>query len=247
MKAHWAQTPIRPHYPTVGEAEREKLVQSSAPALLKDSPWLRLDQRYFKDGLKGATDEMYARLAVAERLENVARTLHAAGYGLWIFDAFRSKVTQRDLFERIYAQIKATHPDWEHPQLYTETRRYVAHPEEVSRFPINPHNSGGAVDLTMHQGGVPCEMGTVFDDPSEVASTDYFEKEWSAGGRFDEKQWQGIRERRRILFHALTEVGFTNYDAEWWHYDLGNCLWGSYTGVPWVFDSMEPAVDALKK
>jgi len=66
-------------------------------------------------------------------------------------------------------------------------------------------------------------MGTIFDDFSDRAATNYFE------GMVTEKTHDNGTSiplhNRRLLYSIMTSVGFTNYFAEWWHFDYGNQFW----------------------
>jgi D-alanyl-D-alanine dipeptidase len=44
-----------------------------------------------------------------------------------------------------------------------------------------------------------------------------------------------IRDRRRILRNAMQAMGFTTYQYEWWHYDLGDVFWEKNTGIKAIF------------
>lgn len=159
-------------------------------------------------------------------------------FGFVVFDAFRTKQTQEGLFEAYSKQISKRNPHLTEDQLYHETRKYVAHPNEPSRFEIPPHNSGGAIDIGLTENNVNIEMGTEFDDLTERAATNFFEKPFDPSVGINEQEWEKIRERRRLLFHTLVSVGFTNWSHEWWHFDLGNCVWAGEIGLPWIYDSM---------
>jgi D-ala-D-ala dipeptidase len=37
-------------------------------------------------------------------------------------------------------------------------------------------------------------------------------------------------------------LGFVNYSAEWWHYDLGDCIWATTFNLDWLYGSMEGEV-----
>lgn len=102
------------------------------------------------------------------------------------------------------------------------TQTYVSLPSTNPTRP-SPHNTGGAVDLTLaYEDGSQAPMGTEFDDFSVRAATAYFENKSGLTGQ--EKEF---RDNRRILFYALTQVGFTNYREEWWHFDYGNQFWAT--------------------
>ncbi len=66
-------------------------------------------------------------------------------------------------------------------------------------------------------------MGTDFDEASQFSWTDALESESSLD--------REAQENRRILYNAMSEVGFTNLPSEWWHYDFGNQLWAYRTGA----------------
>ena len=195
---------------------------------------------YYEAGHEGTNADMYTRRFVLEQLQKVANHL-LPNYGLMIFDAFRTIETQTSLFNLIYDDVKKQHPTWNHEQLMTEAKRYAAHPNEPSRFAIPPHNSGGAIDLAIYeiQSGKMCNFGTAFDEVSEISSTHFFEAPFNAEHGFTQKEWQEIQRNRRVLFNLMKKVGFVNYAEEWWHYDLGDCLWATELGIEWVFGSME--------
>lgn len=85
-------------------------------------------------------------------------------------------------------------------------------------------------------------MGTGFDDLTEKAETDFFERPVDSKLQTSEASWDSIRKHRRILFHSLRSVGFTNWKYEWWHFDIGNCVWAQELGIQWIYDSIAPYV-----
>jgi D-alanyl-D-alanine dipeptidase len=211
---------------------------------IEPGPRLILENRYLKDGLKGSHPKMFARAAVVVRLHQIIEML-APDYGLMIFDSFRSTTCQRDIFDKIHAQLRTLHPDKPGEWIWQETRKYVVHPDETSRYPVAPHNSGGAIDLTLWAFDEPLDMGGAFDDPHLISSTDYFERPFDPAIGISPARWESVRRNRRILFHAMRHFGFTNYRDEWWHYDLGDCMWAQESGLSWVYHSMEAEVVKL--
>jgi D-alanyl-D-alanine dipeptidase len=83
-------------------------------------------------------------------------------------------------------------------------------------------------------------MGTPFDYFGEEAHTAFYE----------EKQINGtllpieteILNNRRLLFHAMTNAGFSNYPFEWWHFDYGNQFWGKATGLRAIYSGASPTM-----
>ena len=95
-----------------------------------------------------------------------------------------------------------------------------------------PHLSGGAVDLTLYEilGGKEVEMGTLFDDCTERAHSDYFNIKNQLSPIEEE-----IKEKRQLLREVMENVGFTSYQYEWWHYDIGNIFWSRIVNQSAVF------------
>jgi D-alanyl-D-alanine dipeptidase len=217
------------------------LLKKDLPVHLSQIPRLRIINQYYRLRIKGALPEMMTRQGVAEALETALACL-PEGYEFWVFDAFRTKKTQLHLFLSIYEKIKKQHNQFGHEKIMEMTREFVAHPEEKSRFEIAPHNSGGAIDLTIGYKDSPLDMGTEFDAALEQSSTAWFEGDFESQFEFSEERWFNIRNNRRILFNSMKKAGFTNYHPEWWHYDLGDCLWASTHGLDVFFDSMEKEI-----
>src|SRR5262249_47054451 len=84
-----------------------------------------------------------------------------------------------------------------------------------------PHRTGGAVDVTLStDAGEILEMGTAFDEMSSLSSSAMLEDSHDGGIAM-----RGAVAARRVLFWAMRRAGFTNYPAEWWHFDFGNAFW----------------------
>jgi D-alanyl-D-alanine dipeptidase len=67
-------------------------------------------------------------------------------------------------------------------------------------------------------------MGTDFDAVSLRSATSALEAD---ANDLDKPARIG----RRALYHAMTASGFSNYPAEWWHYDYGNAFWRYFNHV----------------
>jgi D-alanyl-D-alanine dipeptidase len=119
-------------------------------------PGLRVDMRYatpnnFTKRAVYTDTRCRLRRDVARRLGRVQAALGARGFGLKVFDCFRSLAVQRIFWN--------LHPD----------PRYVADPRRGSR-----HNRGAAVDLTLvTAAGVELPMPTAWDEANEKAHRDY--------------------------------------------------------------------------
>jgi zinc D-Ala-D-Ala dipeptidase len=105
-----------------------------------------------------ATDTLYARRFVCERLAHAQRLARSKGLQLKIFDAYRPLSVQRLMWSIV--------PD----------ERYVADPNKGSR-----HNRGCAVDLTLCTAdGEELDMGTgydAFEPRSAATATDLSEEQ----------------------------------------------------------------------
>ena len=142
---------------------------------------------------------------VREGVEGLLRAVEASlpdGFGLVIFDGWRSLELQSELFHAAYSD----------PLL---PPGYLAPPSEDDHLP-SPHVSGGTVDLTLSFEGVALSLGTPFDDFTEMAATAAFEQIDSP-----------VRRLRRMLCEAMWAQDFVVYSGEWWHFEYGTPRWSS--------------------
>ncbi|MFD2368967.1 M15 family metallopeptidase [Brevibacillus sp. GCM10020057] len=185
------------------------------------SPRIAIYPAYYHLGYKGAQPEVYLRKGAAERLA-LAAGLLPAGYQLVVLDGWRSHEVQSSLYEGFRQSLIAQ--GWtDEEAIVEELRKFVAKPSTDLEKP-SPHLSGGAVDLTITGPDGWLAMGTDFDDFSELAETRHFET--IAAPTEKERE---IRDNRRLLYHVMTQAGFTNYAQEWWHYEYGTRSWACQT------------------
>ncbi len=101
---------------------------------------------------------------------------------------------------------------WQHLE-GTELRSYLADPARGSI-----HSFGMAVDVTlMDDTGTALDMGTGFDDLSELSHPD-LEDAHLAQGRLSPEQFAN----RMVLRNAMCGSGFRAIHSEWWHFDFGD-------------------------
>ena len=150
-----------------------------------------------------------------------------------VWDVYRCRETQGRLFEWMRNEIRKRSPELTDLENYEEARKYMSAPSKIGDEYCPPHLSGGAIDLTLYDmaTGNECDMGTIFDDCTEHAHSDYYERTTTI---LDEENIK-IRERRRLLLSAMESVGFVRYQYEWWHFDIGDIFWSRITGRPPVF------------
>ncbi len=95
----------------------------------------------------------------------------------------------------------------------TQLRQYLADPEKGSI-----HSFGMAVDVTLvDHHGVELDMGTAFDELSELSHPQY-EQRHLDGGLLSERQLVN----RWLLRRAMLDNGFSGISTEWWHFDFGD-------------------------
>ncbi len=219
--ATWADQPI-PALRGVDDWRRVPIIASSEPLVqLAASEGLRCDPQYWQQQRPGALPALWVRQAVALRLTQAAASLASANLGLLVWDAWRPLSVQQSLYDEFASQLQQAHPEWDAARLASETQVFVSLPSSNQRHP-SPHYTGGAVDLTlMTLDGQPLPLGTDFDAFTPAAATGFLEQHDHASAAC---------RHRRILFHALAAVGFTNYPDEWWHFDYGNQFWGRISG-----------------
>ncbi|KAB8033704.1 M15 family metallopeptidase [Fluviispira multicolorata] len=238
MINNFFENPIIFDYKKPNQEEINWLKLNSNPIFIEQNFRIKSLHSYKEIKLKGVLNTMYARAAVVLKLNQILEMLPNE-FNFCVFDAFRTIETQYDLFRFIYDQQKNLNPNLSHAELFSITKEYIVHPDEKSLYEIPMHNSGGAIDLNLAFNAQELDMGTEFDEVSESSQTDWFEQEFKLEFGFTQEKWFEIRKNRRLLFNAMKYVGFVNYNAEWWHYDLGDCHWANTLNVTWFYQSME--------
>ncbi|WP_171005431.1 M15 family metallopeptidase [Bacillus sp. E(2018)] len=207
----------------------EKLVPLSTSNSLIVKPM------YYLKGIPGAINECYARQSIASMLEEASLSL-PVGYKFIIWDTWRPVEVQQSLFNNFRKALSVKHPHMNEEELITLTRKYVALPSNHVLKP-SPHITGGSVDLSLvDDQGKLLNMGTDFDELSSKASTRYYEIK-RKDNTLDSHEVEFLH-NRRLLYHSLTSVGFTNYHEEWWHYDFGNQLWGKVSNKKAIYSAI---------
>ena len=178
-----------------------------------------VDMQYKKQGRPGATDRALLRRGAAERLLKAANAL-PKGYRLLVYDAWRPYAVQKDIYDEYF---KAVAEDPENrgltdDALHALTARFVSRPARGKPLSF-VHSSGGAVDLTLaDEQGRPLDMGCGFDEFTPLAATNALENANTPA-----------RDNRRLLYTVMINAGFTNYAAEWWHFDFGDLFYAAET------------------
>ncbi|MBL1435945.1 MAG: D-alanyl-D-alanine carboxypeptidase family protein [Rhodobacteraceae bacterium] len=164
------------------------------------------------------TSDWRIRRVVRDKVLRCAENL-PDGLCLMIFEAFRPRTRQWELWKPVYARITEDHPDWTPEQVYTESSRWVAPPDGFG----SGHQAGAAIDVKL---ALPdrseLEFGGLMKGLTGVAPTD-----WPVSPE--------IRKNRDLLVKALHTVGMINYPDEWWHFSYGDRLWAEVTGRDTAF------------
>jgi D-alanyl-D-alanine dipeptidase len=153
----------------------------------------------------------------------LARLRHAAGrvrarnpaWRLRLVYAYRSLAAQREGFAQSRARAAAAHPDWDDAALDEEVHLFAALPE------VAGHPTGGAVDVTILENGVPLDMGTAYGDWASPLIFTF------ADGLDD-----AARRNRMALREAMVAAGFAPFNGEWWHFSYGDREWALVWGAP---------------
>jgi D-alanyl-D-alanine dipeptidase len=191
---------------------------------------IKICPMYFNLGFS-SSPLVFGRYAVLHRLYQVI-TLLPEQYGIIIWDVYRPRAVQAKLFNWMKEEIRKKSPDLTDQENILEATKYMSAPSKVGDLYCPPHLSGGAIDLTLYDtlNGKPIDMGTEFDDCTEKAHIDYFNKRIILST--DEEKIKG---HRKLLRDAMETAGFTSYQYEWWHFDIGNIFWSKQTNYPEVF------------
>lgn len=196
-----------------------------------------LDPRYFRMGLS-ETPEIKLRSEVLKKLRMAKEALNklpgCEGWSFKIWDGFRTYKTQQILYFKYWNELLEKYPDWTNEQLTKETERFVSKASSDDVSPA-PHNTGGAVDLTLvDEFGREVNTGTDFDEFSERAKTHYFRY------KQNDSYTKMANENRMSLLRAMEAAGFANYSEEWWHFSYGDQMWAAMQGEECaIYGSME--------
>lgn len=207
----------------------EPLVNIAAYGIAGESYYARRDGRNapYNQPLAGALDVVLCREGVARRLADINQALAPLGLELFVWDAYRPITCQQGIWDYMSHKVTAEHPGIDAATHDRLVGRYVSDPR---RFKANdpltwtPHSTGGAVDLTLRHADTQklADMGTHFDDLSDLSHRDHFEHAL-AEGLVAPDDVRLIN--RRILHNAMVGAGFASHPYEYWHFDWGNQLY----------------------
>jgi zinc D-Ala-D-Ala dipeptidase len=173
----------------------------------------------------GATDRLWLRRSVADKLARVNVRAGEAGLELFLFDAWRPRSVQA-YFHDVWMPrtLQRRDPSLTGAALTEEVERYWAAPSDSEESPA-PHATAAAVDLTLRwKGDEQLWMGSLFDDVTALAHRDRFENLDAENFSFSDQEAQA---NRRLLHWLMAEEGFAGHPDEWWHFSWGDQMWAA--------------------
>lgn len=190
--------------------------------------------------MPGSTPIAWLRRGVAERLAAVNARLGQGGLEVVVLDGWRSRVLQAHMHDVwVPAALRQRFPTMSEAEIARRVGQYWAAPTIDPDRPA-PHSTGAAVDLTLRwrASGQPQWMGCLFDETSDLATPDYFERAGGEGVAFSSEE---ARRNRRLLYGAMSDAGFACHPGEWWHYSWGDQMWARLTDAATaVYGQAEP-------
>ena len=189
-----------------------------------------LSPMYYRWGFSD-TEVIELRSGLIEKLRSAKKSLKT-GWNFKIWDGYRTLHTQGLLYEDYWNRLKKENPEWSDSELKKAVEIFVSFPSKDIALPA-PHNTGGAVDLTLvDEKGNDIQMGTDFDEFHVKSYTDNFSDKTGLEAVF--------HQNRMLLKKVLEDVGFVNYHEEWWHFSYGDQEWARQNGLNQaVYGSME--------
>ncbi len=182
--------------------------------VLVDHPRINVVPFYELGGWQHAISQCWLRESVAARLYQAVESLPEP-YGFAVYDGWRPRELQAELYYTAIAD-PALPPD------------FMSEPSQDEARPA-PHESGGAVDLTLTLDGVAVAPGTDFDNITTRAFALSIEDEPGPD-----------REIRRLLYWTMRRAGFVVFVGEWWHFEHGTRRWSGITGQPPIYGPASP-------
>jgi len=207
----------------------EPLVNLSAYGLAGENYYARTDgaNAPYHRAIAGHINSLWARRSVAEKLVRVNRRLQGWGFHLFIWDAYRPPACQQGLWDFWWERARYEQPDADNAAIRARVLKFVSDPTRFDQHDstsIPTHATGAAIDLTLQhrETGALVEMGAGFDEMSERAASDYYERALETGEVVpDDPRLL----HRRLLHWAMRAEGFVNYPPEFWHFDWGNQMY----------------------
>ncbi len=178
---------------------------------LQNASWISVDTS------ENASSLFQVRRGVAERLKT-ASLLLPNHFHFKVNEGWHPLRVQKEYFAEYVQKLSLEHPDWTRKKVEKEASIFVAPPKSIP-----PHTTGGAVDLTLvDDQGKEYNLRTTTHTTPQIG--DYSETSHTLSRNITPEQ----KKFRTILISALSQAGFVNYPAEWWHWSYGDRYWAYY-------------------
>lgn len=189
-----------------------------------NDPWIDLKEQNllaFGPSPEVPDNEDYTKMrrTVYEKLIQAQASLPSR-FKLKLYEGYRSISLQEILFNDRYQTIKNMLPDWGHEKLLIESAKLVSPVINLDGTKnIPPHSTGGAIDIYLinEQGGC-VDMGIKVENWS-------IDINGSISKMHSNEISDNAKKHRKIMSKALTQAGFVNYPAEYWHWSYGDRYW----------------------
>ncbi|RZM78892.1 M15 family metallopeptidase [Leptolyngbya iicbica] len=191
-------------------------------AVVTPHPYVALGAPY------GDLSPYWVRQSVAIALHQAQQTLQTQhpGWQLQIFDAYRPLAVQQFMVDYTAQELAqqqglnlAQISDAERQALMAQVYQFWALPSPNPKTPP-PHSTGAAIDLSLvDETGQPIDMGSPIDEVSARSHPDHFQHQMDAYS-------QQVHRHRVLLRQAMKAAGFEQHPNEWWHFSLGDQMWG---------------------
>ena len=165
------------------------------------------------------TRQFRLRREVYQRIKDAQRHL-PRGYRFMIYEAFRPRRRQFELWTQVMAQVRAEQNGKSEHSYTTLAEKFVANPHGIG----SGHQAGAAVDITLCTAeGREIFMGTEIQQFNAKTRTACA------------KLSADIIGLRHLLCDALEVQGVMNDPSIWWHFSYGDRLWAEVTGRSHAF------------
>ena len=210
--------------------EKIKIIDCKEELEILSPNEFNLSPMYFRWGFSDS-EVIQLRSGIVKRLRKAKKNLNK-GWNFKIWDGYRTIYTQGLLYKDYKKKLEKENPDWSYEKTKKNVEIFVSFPSKEPLLPA-PHNTGGAVDLTLvDEHGNDIQMGTDFDEFNIKSYTEHYS---------DKNGIKAIFHKNRMtLKNILEDVGFVNYHEEWWHFSYGDQEWARQNGLnKAVYGSME--------
>jgi len=175
-----------------------------------------------------AEDAHFVRSTVATMINNAQAAL-PQGLKLLVRCGYRTPDVQARQYKKDYAALRSENPTWNTDKLDLEIIKRTDPPD------IGPHCTGGAIDLSISdENGYQLDMGA----PMGAFNLDNY--------TYSDTISSDVEANRQILISTMTNAGFLNFPAEWWHWSYVDREWAFAHDQDAFYGAVEQRFDELQ-